>query len=287
MALDWSRDGKGWPNRAHSRFAEATGLRWHVQRAGQGGAVLLLHGTGASTHSWAGLLPMLAEDREVLAMDLPGHGFTPAPPGFRPRVEAMAEAVAGLCEAEDFVPGLIIGHSAGAAIAIQMALDGTARPDRIVSINGALRPFEGMAGQVFPAMAKLLHYNPLTARMFAWGAGRQERVERLIGQTGSDITEPYLDFYARLLADRDHVAGALAMMAHWDLAGFARRLSRLEVPALFLAGEADRAVPPEDADWAAKAVQDGAAARLDGLGHLAHEEAPGQVLQAIFTAHAD
>ncbi len=287
MSLNWDRDGKDWPNRQHSRFREVAGTDWHVQRAGEGPGVLLLHGTGASTHSWAGLFPLLSARHDVLAMDLPGHGFTPSPPGFRPKVETMARAVASLGEAEDFAPDVIIGHSAGAAIAIQMALDTHVAPQRIVSLNGALRPFEGMAGQVFPAMAKLLHYNPLTARMFAWSAGRQERVERLIGQTGSEIGAPYLDLYGRLLADRDHVAGALAMMAHWDLAGFAKRLSALEVPCHFLAGARDRAVPPEDARWAAGTVKHGTSEMLDGLGHLAHEEAPERILQAIFAGETN
>jgi len=282
MSLDWDRDGKDWPNRQHARFTKAAGTHWHVQRAGEGRAILLLHGTGASTHSWAGLFPLLAARHAVLAMDLPGHAFTQAPNGFRPRVGTMAGAVAALCQAEDFAPDVIIGHSAGSAIAIRMALDGQVVPQRIVSLNGALRPFEGMAGQVFPAMAKLLHYNPLSARMFVWGAGSQARVERLIGQTGSEIAASYLDTYKRLLADRDHVGGALAMMAHWDLAGFARRLPELEVPSLFLAGSKDRAVPTEDADWAAGTVKQGSSGVLEGLGHLAHEEAPERVFQAIF-----
>ncbi|MEY2735806.1 MAG: hypothetical protein RLZ58_1215, partial [Pseudomonadota bacterium] len=65
--LQWDRDGLDWPHRARSRFVGAAGLRWHVQRFGTGAPVatsgaapgaatqakvLLVHGTGASTHSW-------------------------------------------------------------------------------------------------------------------------------------------------------------------------------------------------------------------------------------------
>ena len=59
--LSWDQDGHDWPNRDASRFVEAAGLTWHVQIAGQGPVLLLLHGTGASTHSWRDLLPGLAE----------------------------------------------------------------------------------------------------------------------------------------------------------------------------------------------------------------------------------
>src|SRR4051794_41984944 len=68
-----------WPNRASSRLVTAGGLRWHVQVAGSGPVLLLVHGTGAATHSWRDLLPLLARHFTVVAPDLPGHGFTERP----------------------------------------------------------------------------------------------------------------------------------------------------------------------------------------------------------------
>ena len=62
-ALDWARDGPHWPHRTASRFVDAGGCRWHVQvhRAAPARPVLwLLHGTGAASHSWRGLVPLLA-----------------------------------------------------------------------------------------------------------------------------------------------------------------------------------------------------------------------------------
>jgi hypothetical protein len=53
--LDWASDGADWPNRDASRFVDAGGLRWHVQVAGSGPVLLLMHGTAASTHSFAAL----------------------------------------------------------------------------------------------------------------------------------------------------------------------------------------------------------------------------------------
>ncbi len=63
--LDWDADGHDWPNRSASQFVHAGGLRWHVQRFGTelGSAtpsILLLHGTGASTHTWREVAPLLA-----------------------------------------------------------------------------------------------------------------------------------------------------------------------------------------------------------------------------------
>ena len=74
----WERDGADWPNRSASRFVVASDLTWHVQELGapEAPVLLLLHGTGAATHSWAGLAPLLAPHFRVVALDLPGHGFT-------------------------------------------------------------------------------------------------------------------------------------------------------------------------------------------------------------------
>ena len=118
--LDWDTDGRDWPNREASRFVEAGGLRWHVQCAGdrRRPVVVLLHGTGASSHSWRDLLPLLAEHAFVVAPDLPGHGFSGTPAersGFT--LPGMARGVSELLRALRLEPQLIAGHSAGAAVA--------------------------------------------------------------------------------------------------------------------------------------------------------------------------
>ena len=83
QGLDWERDGADWPLRQYSRFVQTARLRWHVQYASHADAqaptVLLLHGTGASTHSWRDVFPLLAAQCSVLALDFPGHAFTATP----------------------------------------------------------------------------------------------------------------------------------------------------------------------------------------------------------------
>ena len=74
IALDWALENSTWPHAEISRFHQVGGLRWHVQQMGEGPPILLIHGTGASTHSWRDLAPLLAERFTVIAADLPGHG---------------------------------------------------------------------------------------------------------------------------------------------------------------------------------------------------------------------
>lgn len=270
---DWERDGAGWPLREHSRSVAAAGLRWHVQTLGEGPVALLLHGTGAATHSWRGLAPLLAADFRVIAPDLPGHGFTAAARAGARGLPGMAAALGALLRALDASPALIVGHSAGAALAARMALDGAAAPQAILSLNGAFVPFKGLAGATFPTMARLLALNPLVPRAFAWGAD-SALADRVLGMVGSSLDPVGRALYQRLFASPAHVAGALGMMAAWDLRPLLRDLPRLRPALTLAAGEADRAVPPADADTVARLVPGARVVRLAGLGHLAHEEQP-------------
>ncbi len=81
---------------AHSLRPPA--IRWHVQRMGEGPPLLLIHGTGAATHSWRGLMPMLARHFTVIAPDLPGHGFTQSPPAHRLSLPGMASDLSQLLQ---------------------------------------------------------------------------------------------------------------------------------------------------------------------------------------------
>ncbi|UYW29419.1 alpha/beta fold hydrolase [Methylorubrum extorquens] len=284
---DWERDGRDWPHRAASRFVEAAGLCWHVQEFGEPDApgLLLLHGTGAATHSWRRLAPLLAERFRVVAPDLPGHGFTDPLPPRRLSLPGMAEAVGGLVTALGLNPRLAIGHSAGAAVLARMCLDRRIDPDLLVALNGALTPFPGVASFLFPGIARMLFLNPVTPKVFAWSADRAA-VRRLIDGTGSRLDPQGLDLYRRLFTRPGHVAGALGMMANWDLPALARDLPQLETRTLLVVGGDDKAIKPDDSFALRERLRSARVELLRGLGHLAHEEAPERVAEIIL-AEAD
>ena len=288
-ALDWQRDGRDWPNRDASRFVEAAGLRWHIQQMGSGPVMLLVHGTGASTHSWRDVLPLLAPHFLVVAPDLPGHGFTDSPALGGLTLPAMAGALASLMVALRLKPDFAVGHSAGAAILVRACLDGGISPDALISINGALLPLRSWGTQLFSPLAKLLAAAPFVPDILAWRAGSRSAVERLIHGTGSDIPSEGMDLYARLFQSSKHVEAALGMMASWDLDSLVRDLPRLELPLALLAGGEDRAISAEDAFRVRELVPNAEVTYLRGLGHLAHEERPQEIARIILDiakAHA-
>ena len=259
----------------------ASGLCWHVQVMGEGPPLLLLHGAGAATHSWRDLMPLLARDFTVIAPDLPGHGFTDTPDGDGLSLTGMSREVAGLLEALQVKPDHVVGHSAGAAVALRMALDRGGGDAGIVSLNGALEPFPGAAGHIFPAMAKLLFLNPVAQQMFAWRASQPGAVARLIESTGSTIDARGLNAYAVLFRTTGHIAGALGMMARWNLEPLLADMPKLNARVTLVAAERDLAVTPKVAQAAHARLPNSGVTPLPGLGHLAHEEAPARVAQVI------
>ncbi|MEG3086813.1 alpha/beta fold hydrolase BchO [Sphingomonas sp. PB4P5] len=280
----WAVEGRDWPNRARSRFVAAGRLRWHVQTFGAEDApvVLLLHGTGAATHSWRALAPLLAAHYHVLAIDLPGHGFTAGRPIGGLSMPAMAMAIAELLSTLERAPTVIVGHSAGAAIALRLTLDGLAAPTAIVGLSAALLPFPGLAAQLFPTLARALFVNPLAPHLFARLARTPGETARFLQRsTGSRIDAEGVRCYEKLFATSAQCAGAIGMMAAWDLAALKRDLPRLPTPLLLMHGTADAAIPLANAREAAALVGNGRLETFAGLGHLAHEERPAEIAARI------
>lgn len=275
----WSVDGRDWPNREHSRFIRSGGMSWHVQQWGDGPPLLLLHGTGAATHSFRDLAPLLARDFQVLTLDLPGHGFTTMPATDGLTLDGMARLIGGVLTRLGFEPALAVGHSAGAAILVAMTDAALIRPRAIVALNGALRPIRGAS--LFSPLAKLLFLNPLAPKLFALRALSGQATRRLLEGTGSRIDQRGVELYERLFRKSGHVAGALGMMANWDLGPMARQMARLAAPLVLVSAAHDRAVPPDDAATIAASAGSARVHALDFGGHLVHEEEPERIAALI------
>ncbi|HAJ20794.1 MAG TPA: alpha/beta hydrolase, partial [Rhodospirillaceae bacterium] len=74
------------------RSNSSNGLAWH--HCGSGPAVVLIHGVGLRAESWSGILPGLAEQHSVYALDLPGHGDSPLIDKTNPTVSDYADQIA-------------------------------------------------------------------------------------------------------------------------------------------------------------------------------------------------
>jgi magnesium chelatase accessory protein len=294
--LDWARDGRRWPGFGESRFATTPGVRWRVETAGSGPVVWLLHGSAASAHSFRDLGRELATRFTVLAPDLPGHGFSRIQDaraangahggrdGGLLSLDGLAGGIAALASELGSPPEMIVGHSAGAAVALRLQAMGCVGSGGVVSLNGALKPFPGAAGHVFPVLAKALSVNSAAIGLFAWRAGQPGVVERLIESTGSRIDSRGLEAYRTLLRSRGHLSSTLSMMSRWNLDALQPDLEDGHGALTLVAADRDLAVPPGVSETVSRMAPGRRLVRVPRLGHLAHEEAPDAMARLIFEA---
>ena len=258
---------------------QAGGLRWRLLRMGnEGPNLLLLHGTGSSLQSWRACLPGLAAHFNLLIPDLPGHGGSQAFADRQASLPRMAAAVGDLLTALDWQPTLVTGHSAGAAVMVQMSLDGRLPQARgLLAVNGALQPLPGLMGLVAPAVAKLASRSAWLPAWVSRHAGQPRALTNLIASTGSRLDDAGVQHYRELLKQPEHLRGVLDMLASWQLDDLQARLPELRTPLWLAAGLADRTVAPVQSLELARWLPGASFHPLPGLGHLAHEEAPERV----------
>lgn len=260
-------------------------IRWHVTTMGRGPAALLLHGTGASSHSFHALMHRLARHYTVVVPDLPGHARTEVPSSFESSMPNVARVLGHLIGRLGLRPQLLVGHSAGAALAARMVLDGIAEPDHLVGLAPALVPFPWGVRSVLPRLAGMLSRS-IAPSLIAAGVSDHRRVDRLLRSTGSTLDTPGIESYRRLVERPDHVHGVLSMMAQWDPAPLFEALPRLYAPFLLLAGEKDRAVPLTQLRDAKARLPRARLVVVEGAGHLLHEEFPRRVSDLVLE-HAE
>jgi len=279
---DWKVEGADWPNRDASFFHRANGLNWHVQQMGKDmpQSIVLLHGTGAATHSFRDLMPALAEQLNVLTFDLPGHGFTTGTGPLDLSLDGMTASVAALLKSLPFQPDYLLGHSAGAAIAIQFALQSDNAIKQVFGVNAALSPIKGNA--VLSPVAKLLFANPFSSRLFSMTASQSPLGDRLIASAGPDIDQAGRMAYRALMRCPAHVRGAIGMMASWNLTALLKRLPHLKPHLTLIVAADDKLVPASDSKKAVERIPNAELIEFKTGGHLLHEVSSKAIAQVVF-----
>jgi magnesium chelatase accessory protein len=293
-SLNFSEHRATWPHAEHSILFTSSGLRWHIQRwlvedqESSELTLVLLHGTGASAHSWSGLAPLLSKQFKVLTLDLPGHGFTELPDDESMSSKGMALLILKLLADLNIINCVLIGHSAGATIAIEcLRLAENTNISTIFSINGALLPFGSYNMPGMASFAKVLSKNKLIPKIFSLQARYVPLVDHLLDGTGSKIPLESKQCYQVLVSNAQHARAALIMMAQWNLVNFAKALPSsfdgrsAGCKLVLLACSGDRTVSPKISDQAHQQVQHSLLIHIPSLGHMGHEEDPSQFARII------
>ena len=283
-----SRQTVGNGSQPEASVVSAGGYPFHVERTGAGPLCLLLHGTGASTHSWNKLTPLLAAQHTVLSVDLPGHARTVSSTKADLSLPSMASALLALLDKIELPAGPVtgVGHSAGAAILAQMSLQQPNSLARLISLNGALMPLNGLARLTFSPLARASARTPFLGSLFARRVRDPAVLKRLLSQTGSTLDAEGIRAYQELGTDANHVSGALKMMAAWRLERLYPKLPQLNIPVHLVTGARDRMIPPRDAYRLQEHIPGSTLDVVDKAGHLAHEEVPEDIARLILSYSA-
>ena len=260
------------------QFVDAGAMRLRYLRMGPDGSlpVVLIHGFGGDLANWQFNQPVLAEQRPVIAIDLPGHGGS-AKSVSSGDVVSLAGVVREALDAMGISRAHLAGHSLGGAIALQLALDDPARVASVTLVCSA-----GLGPDIdmdyidgFIAADRRREMKAAVEKLFADPAlVSRDMVEDLVR-------------YKRL----DGVAEALRTIAKASFADgrqsarFADRLNALPMPMQAIWGSADRIIPAHHAN----AFPEGQRHVLAGAGHMVHIERCDEVnrLIADFLATAD
>ena len=259
------------------RFVAAAGGSLRILEGGEGPPLVLLHGRGGSATAWFPLLPALARAHRVLAVDLPGFG---ASSGFRfsGGVDAarafFAEPIAAWLAAEGIAGPVLVGHSLGGLVALELALGGV-QPAAIVLIGsmGVGPEMTSPARLFFRAgperLARALGLGVL-ARLLPFPGPEAARIGALAGELltvpgGRPDGAAAFDALVPLVGPLPHLGG---------------RLHEVAAPALVLWGDRDEVFPAPLA-IAASAALPRSVLRIEPGGHAPHVEAPAKALAIL------
>ena len=250
----------------------------NVERRGSGPPLVLLHGLGHRWQAWEPVLEELSAHHEVIALDLPGFGASPAPQRPPADVPALAAVVTAFLAAESVEWPHVAGSSLGGAVALELAVAGVAASATAFSPAGfATGPERRRA----LAILRTLRANTFLPAPVIRTVLRSRLLRGVC--FGALVAHP-----SRLTPER-MVDDALAMRRGRGFGAAARALLRYrftgapEVPVTIAWGDRDRILRPHQAERARRQLPQARHVLLRGCGHVPMSDDPTLVASAILT----
>ncbi len=267
---------------ASRTFEPSPGVRVHYTDEGaRGGRTLILvHGFAASVHAWRPWIDRLAKDFRVVAIDLPGHGLTQTPSGYRATLEQNAQLVEDLATHLGIERFILAGNSMGGAVSLAYAMEHAQRLQGLVLVSPAGWPDERGGGA--PGGFALLNNDAgrfilklMDPRIVVGGGLKSAYVDEAL------VTDAVIDRYAELAMGEGHRDVLLTQRSQpetpWTPASFAA----IRTPTLVMVGEKDALIPPASGRAIARAIPGAYLVTYPEGGHLPMEQLPDQTVQHL------
>jgi pimeloyl-ACP methyl ester carboxylesterase len=237
--------------------------------------VVLVHGLGGQWQNWLENIPRLAQERRVLALDLPGFGLTPEPADGEISIPGYGRCVDSFCDKLGLGQVALVGNSMGGYVAAEVAIQFPQRVSRLTLVSAAgissadtLQAPILTFGRVATALAantmarhRQLAARPITRHMSLLLVARHPRLLK------ADLA--YEGFFKG--AGKDGFDDALRASLNYD---FRDRLPDVKVPTLIVWGEKDSIIPVRDADEFERLIDDSRKVVMRDTGHIPMAERP-------------
>lgn len=268
-----------------SRFVEVNGLEVHYKQLGQGEPeLLLLHGFAASVFSWREIMEPLSEGGTVIAFDRPAFGLTERPlqwAGQSPySPEAQADLTVGMMDALGIDQGVLVGNSAGGAIAVLTAARYPERVQALVLVDAAIYTPTGAPELLRPVLrtSQADRLGPLLMRSIQnWGID----FARSAWHNPDLITPEIWSGYNRPLQTINWDKALWELTVAGGSENLPELVRQIEQPALVITGDDDRIVPPDQSIRLADEMPEAELAIIPECGHIPHEECPEEFLRIV------
>jgi len=282
-AVSWPDSIDLIPHPEHSWFTRVGGVRIHYQDAGdeQAPTLILIHGFISSTLIWSDVfLPLAAAGFRVIALDLPGYGYSDKPADGRYTIDSQAYAVVSLMNRLEIDEATIIGASYGGAVAATIALDYPERVSRLVLV-GAVTNNDAMS-KLLPRIAQLPLVGDVVTPLFLGSRYvLRKRMEDTYRRSGKPLDEHKLAARHHLLAAADSHRAMLRTIRRWSANRITREAHLIHRPTLILWGEGDRHIPLSDGIRLREAIAGARLIVFRNCGHLPPAEQPEKFVEVV------
>lgn len=254
------------------------GVSLHLRDTGpkDGPAVIMIHGFGASLHTWDGWADAMSDTYRIIRFDLPGSGLSPPHPANDYTDERVTGLLLRLMDRLGIDQATLIGNSIGGRIAWSTAARYPGRIGKLVLVSpdGFASPgFDYDAPPSVPAMLTLMRY-----------ALPKFMVRSNLAQSYGDpaaLAESTVDRYYDLLLAPGSRQALLDRLGQTVLRDPRPILKKIDIPVLLVWGEKDALIPFSNAQDYLAHLPDARLVSFPDLGHVAHEEAPARTLPPV------
>jgi len=260
------------------RFVRVGEQLVHVEQAGAGEPVVLLHGFGASTYSWRKVMPALAASHRVVAIDLNGFGYTQRPASRASYTRAaQAKLVLGTMDALGIDRAHIFGHSYGGGITLYLASRHPERFRTMVLVDSSAPTYSddrrSRAAALRPLDAFFVRYLILRPNEVRKGLLRSYHDDSLVTP---ELVRAYLDRLAI-----EGVSFAFYGLTAPAPPGEPVELEKIDVPTLVVWGAHDVVISPEVGRRATARIPHAEFVLFANSGHIPMEEEPETFLETV------